>query len=152
MKKVNNIDIIGKFYSEFLRYTGGDGKGLGIVLTPTHITDLFCDLAEVNKNSKVLDICIGTGGFLISAMKRMIENDPTVAEIDYIYKNSLVGVETQTNMFALSVANMIIRGDGKTNLSQANCFDIKTQDLQKYGCNIGLINPPYSQKKEKRKN
>lgn len=148
VKKVNNIDIIGKFYSEFLRYTGGDGKGLGIVLTPTHITELFCDLAEVNKNSKVLDICTGTGGFLISAMKRMIENDPTVAEIDYIYKNSLVGIETQTNMFALAVANMIIRGDGKTNLMQANCFDIPTEELQKYGCNVGLINPPYSQKKE----
>ncbi len=148
MKKVNNIDIIGKFYSEFLRYTGGDGKGLGIVLTPTHITDFFCDLAEVNKNSKVLDICTGTGGFLISAMKKMIENDPTVAEIDYIYKNSLVGVETQTNMFALAVANMIIRGDGKTNLFQANCFDLSTEELQKYGCNVGMINPPYSQKKE----
>ncbi|MFC1566499.1 N-6 DNA methylase [bacterium] len=148
VKKVNNIDIIGKFYSEFLRYTGGDGKGLGIVLTPTHITELFCDLAEVNKNSKVLDICTGTGGFLISAMKKMIENDPTVAEIDNIYKNSLVGIETQTNMFALAVANMIIRGDGKTNLSQANCFDIKTAELQKFGCNVGLINPPYSQKKK----
>ncbi len=148
VKKVNNIDIIGKFYSEFLRYTGGDGKGLGIVLTPTHITELFCDLAEVNKNSKVLDICTGTGGFLISAMKKMIENDPTVAEIDYIYKNSLVGVETQTNMFALAVANMIIRGDGKTNLFQANCFDISNEELQKFNCNVGLINPPYSQKKE----
>lgn len=147
LKKVNNIDIIGKFYSEFLRYTGGDGKGLGIVLTPAHITELFCDLAEVNKNSKVLDICAGTGGFLISAMKKMIDDDPTVAEIDYIYKNSLVGIETQTNMFALAVANMIIRGDGKTNLYQANCFDIKTEELQKYGCNVGLINPPYSQKK-----
>jgi type I restriction enzyme M protein len=151
VKKVNNIDIIGKFYSEFLRYTGGDGKGLGIVLTPTHITDLFCDIAEVNKNSKVIDICTGTGGFLISAMKKMLENDPTVAEIDYIYKNNLVGIETQTNMFALAVANMIIRGDGKTNLTQANCFDIKTSDIQKYHCNIGLINPPYSQKKEKEK-
>lgn len=151
LKKVNNIDIIGKFYSEFLRYTGGDGKGLGIVLTPTHITELFCDLAEINKNSKVLDICAGTGGFLISAMRKMIEDDPTVAEIDYIDKNSLVGIETQTNMFALAVANMIIRGDGKTNLSQANCFDIKTEELQKLGCNAGLINPPYSQKKEEEK-
>lgn len=148
VKKVNNIDVIGKFYSEFLRYTGGDGKGLGIVLTPTHITELFCDLAEVNKNSKVLDICTGTGGFLIAAMRKMIDDDPTVAEIDYIYKNSLVGIETQTNMFALAVANMIIRGDGKTNLYQANCFDIKTEELRKYGCNAGLINPPYSQKKE----
>jgi len=151
VKKVNNIDIIGKFYSEFLRYTGGDGKGLGIVLTPTHITDLFCELSEVNKNSKVLDICAGTGGFLISAMKKMLENDPTVAEIDYIYKNNLVGVETQTDMFALAVANMIIRGDGKTNLTQENCFKIKTDKLREYGCNIGLINPPYSQKKEEEK-
>ena len=151
VKKVNNIDIIGKFYSEFLRYTGGDGKGLGIVLTPTHITDLFGELAEINKNSKVIDICAGTGGFLISAMKKMLENDPTVAEIDYIYKNNLVGIETQTNMFALAVANIIIRGDGKTNLTQANCFDVDTVKLKKYNCNIGLINPPYSQKKEEEK-
>lgn len=147
VKKVNNIDIIGKFYSEFLRYTGWDGKWLWIVLTPTHITDLFCSLAEVNKNSKVLDISTWTAGFLISAMKRMIDDDPTVAEIDYIYKNSLVWVETQTNMFALAVANMIIRGDWKTNLFQTNCFDIKTEELQKFWCNVWLINPPYSQKK-----
>jgi type I restriction-modification system DNA methylase subunit len=148
VKKVNNIDIIGKFYSEFLRYTGGDGKGLGIVLTPAHVTELFCDLAEVNKNSKVLDLCTGTGAFLIAAMQKMVDDDPTVSELDYIYKNSLVGVETQTNMFALAVANMIIRGDGKTNLFQNNCFDLKTDTLSKFGCNVGLINPPYSQKKQ----
>jgi len=124
VKKTNNIDIIGQFYSEFLRYSGGDGKGLGIVLTPTHITELFCELAEVNKNSRVLDICTGTGGFLISAMEAMLKNDPTVMEIDSIYKNNLVGIETQTNMYALSASNMIIRGDGKANLLQANCFDL----------------------------
>ncbi|MBU4338865.1 N-6 DNA methylase [Patescibacteria group bacterium] len=148
IKKTNNIDLIGQFYSEFLRYSGGDGKGLGIVLTPTHITDLFCELAEVNKNSKVIDICAGTGGFLISAMEYMLSGDPTVSEIDNIYKNNLVGVETQTNMFALACANMIIRGDGKTNLIQKNCFNMDAAELKKYNCNIGMINPPYSQKKE----
>lgn len=151
IKKTNNMDIIGKFYSEFLRYTGGDGKGLGIVLTPSHITGLFCELAEVNKNSKVIDICTGTGGFLISAMEHMLADDLAVSEIDNIYKNNLVGIETQTNMFALACANMIIRGDGKTNLLQDNCFDVKKEDLKKYQCNIGLINPPYSQKKEEEK-
>ena len=55
----------------------------------------------------------------------MLIDDPTVSEIDNIYKNNLVGIETQTNMFALACANMIIRGDGKTNLLQDNCFDIK---------------------------
>lgn len=148
IKKTNNIDLIGQFYSEFLRYSGGDGKGLGIVLTPTHITDLFCEIAEVNKNSKVIDICAGTGSFLISAMEHMINDEPTVTEIDNIYKNNLVGIETQTNMFALACANMIIRGDGKTNLMQKNCFSMDTADLKKYNCNIGMINPPYSQKKQ----
>jgi type I restriction enzyme M protein len=148
IKKTNNIDIIGKFYSEFLRYTGGDGKGLGIVLTPNHITNLFCELAEINKNSKVIDICAGTGSFLISAMEYMLNDEPTVSEINNIYKNNLIGIETQDNMFALACANMILRGDGKTNLLSDNCFAIPDFELKKYNCNIGFINPPYSQKKE----
>ena len=32
---------------EFLKYTGGDKKALGIVLTPRHITELFAMLANV---------------------------------------------------------------------------------------------------------
>ena len=44
-----DFDIIGNFYGEFIRYTGGDGKGLGIVLTPKHITDLFAELAKPTK-------------------------------------------------------------------------------------------------------
>lgn len=68
----HNFDVVGQFYGEFLKYTGGDKKALGIVLTPRHITELFALLANVNKDSKVLDICAGTGGFLISAMHQMM--------------------------------------------------------------------------------
>ena len=63
----HDFDVVGQFYGEFLKYTGGDKKALGIVLTPRHITELFSLLANVDKNSRVLDICAGTGGFLISA-------------------------------------------------------------------------------------
>jgi len=147
IKKEGNIDIMGRFYSEFLRYAGGDGS-LGIILTPTHITELFCELAEVNKHSKVIDICCGTGGFLISAMHYMLKDDPTVPEINDIHNHNLVGIETLANMFTLACANMILRGDGKTNLEQDNCFRLPLSTLQKYQCNIGLINPPYAQKKE----
>lgn len=62
----HDFDVVGQFYGEFLKYTGGDKKALGIVLTPRHITELFAALAHVNKDSTVLDICAGTGGFLIS--------------------------------------------------------------------------------------
>lgn len=63
------IDTISQFYVEFLRYANND-KGLGIVLTPPHITELFCELAQIDKDSVVLDNCAGTGGFLVSAMKK----------------------------------------------------------------------------------
>src|SRR6202034_3891523 len=45
-------DTIGQFYVEFLRYANND-KGLGIVLTPHHIAELFALLADVNRDSIV---------------------------------------------------------------------------------------------------
>jgi type I restriction enzyme M protein len=141
-------DIVGRFYGEFLRYTGGDGKGLGIVLTPRHVTELFCDLAELTADDVVLDTCCGTAGFLISAMHRML-NLPGVTEEKRaaIRANQLVGVEQQPNMYALAASNMILRGDGKANLFQASCFDAEvTAKVKALKPTVGFINPPYSQK------
>src|SRR5205085_6487120 len=107
----HDFDVVGQFYGEFLKYTGGD-KALGIVLTPRHITELFARLANVQKNSKVLDICAGTGGFLISAMHQMMKAALTDADRNKIKQHGLVGVEQQPNMFALAASNMILRGDG----------------------------------------
>ena len=140
-----DFDIIGNFYGEFIRYTGGDGKGLGIVLTPKHITDLFAELANLDKNSVVLDICAGTGGFLISAMKKMTEKVSAEEKI-MILSNSLIGIEQEPQMFALAVSNMILRGDGKTNLYQGSCFDDTLFGKIKGTATAGFMNPPYSQK------
>ena len=141
-------DIVGRFYGEFLRYTGGDGKGLGIVLTPRHVTELFCDLARLTADDVVLDTCCGTAGFPISAMHRML-NLPGVTEAKRaaIKANQLVGIEQQPNMYALAASNMILRGDGKANLFQSSCFDPETTEKVKaLKPTVGFINPPYSQK------
>ena len=145
----HDFDIVGQFYGEFLKYTGGDKKSLGIVLTPRHITELFALLANVQKDSKVLDICTGTGGFLISAMQQMMRKTITDTEKDYIRKNCLIGVEQQPNMYALATSNMILRGDGKANLYQGSCFDQAINEaIKKHKCNVGMLNPPYSQSDE----
>lgn len=142
----HDFDVVGQFYGEFLKYTGGDKKALGIVLTPRHVTELFALLTNVDKDSKVLDICAGTGGFLISAMHRMFKSATTVAEKDAIKADGLVGVEQQPNMFALAASNMILRGDGKANLYQGSCFDVGIKkDIKRLRCDVGMINPPYSQ-------
>ncbi|MCA3932944.1 N-6 DNA methylase [Burkholderia sp.] len=142
----HDFDVVGQFYGEFLKYTGGDKKALGIVLTPRHITELFALLANVTKDNKVLDICGGTGGFLISAMHQMFKSAVTDRDRSIIRKRGLVGVEQQPNMFALAASNMILRGDGKANLYQDSCFDDAiTKEIKSHGCDVGMVNPPYSQ-------
>jgi type I restriction enzyme M protein len=142
----HDFDVVGQFYGEFLKYTGGDKKALGIVLTPRHITEIFALLANVDKDSKVIDICAGTGGFLISAMHQMFKSATTESERNTIRKQGLIGVEQQPNMFALAASNMILRGDGKANLYQGSCFDEAiTKALKAHACDIGMVNPPYSQ-------
>jgi len=142
----HDFDVVGQFYGEFLKYTGGDKKALGIVLTPRHVTELFSLLANVKKDSKCLDICAGTGGFLISAMQQMMRDAQTVAERAAIKAHGLIGVDQQPNMFALAASNMILRGDGKANLYQGSCFDNAiAKAVKSHKCNIGLLNPPFSQ-------
>lgn len=142
----HDFDVVGQFYGEFLKYTGGDKKALGIVLTPRHITELFSLLANVTKSSKVLDICAGTGGFLISSMHQMFKSAVTDKERERIRKSGLVGVEQQPSMFALAASNMILRGDGKANLYQGSCFDSAiAKEIKRHRCDVGMVNPPYSQ-------
>jgi type I restriction enzyme M protein len=151
----DHIDVIGQFYAEFLRYTGGDGRGLGIVLTPRHLTELFVQIAEVSVADTVLDPCAGTGGFLISAMAEMDRQIGDDAERKTeVRVAQLIGIEQQPQMFALCASNMMLRGDGKSNLHRGDCFDPKLQRSIIRGSaavrqpNKGLLNPPYSQKGE----
>ena len=80
----SGYDVLGRFYTEFVRYAASKQKQ-GLVLTPSHITDLCCDLVALKVTDIVYDPCCGTGGFLIAAMKRMI----TLAGNDERQKESI---------------------------------------------------------------
>lgn len=141
------FDTLGQFYIEFLRYANND-KGLGIVLTPPHITELFVKLAGINEDSVVFDNTCGTGGFLISAMKAMVaEAKGDSRKIRGIQKRQLVGVEFQDDIYALAVTNMVLHDDGKSNIHQGDCFILSESIREKYRPNIGLLNPPYKTRK-----
>jgi len=137
-------DYVGRFYGEFMSYSGGDGQSLGIVLTPKHITDLFCDLAELKPTDSVFDPCCGTGGFLISAMHKMLLQTDKQDQQRKIRKDQLHGLELQPYMFTIATTNMILRGDGKSNLEQEDFLKQNPAQLQEKGCTVGMMNPPYS--------
>lgn len=138
-------DALSIFYHEFIKYTSTDGKGLGIVLTPKHLTDFMCKLGEINKQSKVVDICCGSASFLVTAMSLMCK-EANANEILDIKKNGLYGVELDTDLYTLAITNMIIRKDGKSNIVCGDCFSQDIfNNLKGKHLSLGLINPPYSQ-------
>lgn len=156
-----HLDVVGRFYQEFLRYGGSDGKGLGIILTPSHVTALFAELAEVGPDDVVLDTCTGTAGFPIAGLDRMVAQvDPAdETRLARIRNLQLVGIENQPNMYALAVCNLMLRGclqkgDGTdprwgSNLIYGDCFgDHETSMAMQYRPTIGVLNPPYSKKKD----
>ena len=141
-------DFIGRFYGEFMSYSGGDGQSLGIILTPRHITDLMVDLVEVGPNDIVFDPTCGTGGFLISAMHKMLGQADTSSKRRSIKKTQLHGYELQSNMFAIAATNMILRGDGNSNIQAGDFLAQNAAQVQLKRPTVGLMNPPYSQGKD----
>ncbi|MBC3879461.1 N-6 DNA methylase [Undibacterium sp. FT79W] len=159
----SSLDALGVFYHEFVKYSGGDGSGLGIVLTPQHLTEFMCELAEINEDSYVADICCGSSSFLVSAMNHMFKKTSDPHKYENIRKHQLHGIELDPDLYVLAIANMIIRKDGKSNIIHGDCFsDTTTKTLlesaklridrdgkvqnDNIGLTAGLLNPPYSQK------
>jgi type I restriction-modification system DNA methylase subunit len=143
----NTLDALGVFYHEFIKYSGGDGQGLGIVLTPQHLTEFMVDLVDIGKNDRVVDICCGSGSFLITAMTKMFKQATNFNEFEEIKKHGLYGIDFDPELYTLAIANMIIRKDGKSNIHYGDCFnpDI-VKKIKSVKPTVGLINPPYSQK------
>ena len=142
-------DYLGRFYGEFMSYSGGDGQTLGIVLTPKHITELFCELLDLKPEDVVLDPCCGTAGFLIAAMHMMLKKAKDDAQKKHIRKEQLHGIELQPYMFTIATTNMILRGDGKSNLINENFLKQESDKLQLKSPTVGMMNPPYSQGSKK---
>lgn len=142
-------DVLGRFYGEFMSYSGGDGQSLGVVLTPRHITELFCSLIQIKPTDKLFDPCSGTGGFLVAGMHHMLEQANNEGQRDTIKKDQIFGIELREDMFSVATTNMILRGDGKSNLV---CEDFLAQDPSEWrskDLSVGFMNPPYSQAKNK---
>ena len=138
-------DYLGRFYGEFMSYSGGDGQTLGIVLTPKHITELFCELLDLKCDDIVLDPCCGTAGFLIAAMHNMLKQSRDENQQKSIRQKQLHGFELQPYMFTIATTNMILRGDGKSNLINDDFLKQNPSKLQLKQASVGMMNPPYSQ-------
>lgn len=149
-----HLDIMGEMYSEFLKYALGDGKGIGIVLTPPYVTKLMTQILDVDMNSRVMDLATGSAGFLIASMAQMIDDanstygrgtTKATEKIKDIKEKQLLGVELNAQMFTLAATNMILRGDGSSHIEKGDSFNLDDPNLyEEFAPNRLLLNPPFS--------
>ncbi|MBZ6009126.1 N-6 DNA methylase [Leuconostoc gelidum subsp. aenigmaticum] len=154
-----NTDFTGKLFNEmysWLRFS--QDKLNDVVLTPSYVAKLLVKLARVDKDSYVWDFATGSAGLLVAAMNEMLNDAKEKSTSpDELYKkeaeikaNQLLGLEVLSSVYMLAVLNMIMMGDGSSNIINE---DSLTQFNGKYGygktdekfpATAFILNPPYS--------
>lgn len=144
-------DILNLFFIAFNKYTGKADKNQAF--TPDHITNFMCRVTDVDRTKRIFDGTCGSGSFLVQAMvleladcNRQKATDAEKKEMrQKVVKEHIFGIELEEKAFGLSTTNMLIHGDGNSNIWKANLFD--SEDfIRKANPDIILMNPPYNAK------
>lgn len=139
-KSTQGQDLLNLFFTTFNKYVGKSDKNQAF--TPDHIVHFMCKVVGVNRNSVVLDPCCGSGAFLVRALTEAMDDCDTEEERVHVKKKQIYGIESDETAFGLSTTNMLIHGDGNSNIIQGSCFI--RDDYKDAGVNIVLMNPPYN--------
>ncbi len=156
-----DTDFTGKLFNtmfKWLSFAGDDQND--VVLTPWYVAHLMAKLCRVNMESFVWDFTAGSAGLLVAAMHQMMEDaksritSPEELErrIESIKKKQILGVEWLPEIYMLAVLNMILMGDGSSNILEKDslkdydgCYGYSSSKRKKkFPANVFLLNPPYS--------
>lgn len=144
-KSTAGQDILNLFFVTFNKYVGKADKNQAF--TPDHITEFMSTVCNVNKNSVVLDMACGSGSFLVRAMTQALADCHTKAEEDEVKRHHIYGVEFDDSIYGLATTNMLIHGDGNSNIVKGSCFKEVPQFIKDgVRFNVVLMNPPYNAK------
>ena len=143
-------DILNMFFIAFNKYTGKADKNQAF--TPDHITEFMCRVTGVDRTKRVLDATCGSGSFLVQAMVKELADcrrgkteDEAAVLMKKVKEEHIFGIEVEEKAYGLSTTNMLIHGDGNSNIKFGSCFDCK-QFIMDANPDIILMNPPYNAK------
>lgn len=99
------------------------------------------------KDSVFIDPCCGSGAFLVRAMTDAMDDCDTEEEREKVKKHQILGIEYEEGAFGLSSTNMLIHGDGNSNVVQDSMFN-RGKWIKDNAINVVLMNPPYNATKK----
>lgn len=144
-KNTAGQDLLNLFFTTFNKYVGKADKNQAF--TPDHICDFMSKVLEVNKHSRILDPCCGSGAFLVRAMTDAMDDCETEEEREIVKRSQIYGIEYEEGAFGLASTNMLIHGDGNSNINQDSMFN-RGEWIKENNIDIVLMNPPYNATKK----
>lgn len=149
-----NLDFTGKILNSLSDWASiSDDAKNDVVLTPRYVTKMMAIMARTNMDSLVWDSAMGSAGFLVSAMDLMIrdaeihihDKDELNKKIKNIKQHQLLGIEILGPVFVLAVLNMILMGDGSSQIVRGDSHTkIREGLVNNFPATVYLLNPPYS--------
>ena len=152
-------DFTGKLFNEMYGWLGFSQDKLNdVVLTPSYVASLLVKLARVNKDSYVWDFATGSAGLLVAAMNEMLNDakntitspDELLQKEIKIKAEQLLGLELLSSVYMLAILNMILMGDGSSNILNKDSltdfdgnYGFGDTD-SKFPADAFVLNPPYS--------
>ena len=152
-------DFTGKLFNEMYSWLGFSQDKLNdVVLTPAYVATLLARLARVNMDSYVWDFATGSAGLLVASMNEMLNDakdkikspDKFAIKSAEIKANQLLGLELLSEVYMLAILNMILMGDGSSNilnkdsLKEFNGHYGFGKTDEKFPADAFVLNPPYS--------
>lgn len=152
-------DFTGKLFNEMYSWLGFSQDKLNdVVLTPAYVATLLARLARVNMDSHVWDFATGSAGLLVASMNEMLNDakdkikspDKFAIKSAEIKANQLLGLEILSEVYMLAILNMILMGDGSSNilnkdsLKEFNGHYGFGKTDEKFPADAFVLNPPYS--------
>lgn len=149
-------DVKGDAFEYFLKASTSTKNDLGEYFTPRHIVKTMVRLVNPQIGEKIYDPFCGTGGFLIESFRYIYNNMArTDANLALLRENTVYGNEI-TNTARITKMNMILAGDGHSNIEMKDSLANPVDGTETYmdesgkihhrGFDIVLANMPYSQK------
>lgn len=152
-------DFTGKLFNEMYSWLGFSQDKLNdVVLTPAYVATLLARLARVNMDSYVWDFATGSAGLLVAAMNEMLNDaknkikspDEFARKSAAIKANQLLGLEILSEVYMLAILNMILMGDGSSNILNKDSLKEFNGNYgfgktnEKFPADAFVLNPPYS--------
>lgn len=134
-------DILSYFFTTFNKYSYINDPNQAF--TPNHISHFMAKVAGIYKNSRILDPTCGSGTFLVQAMTMALRDCETDKERIAVKKDQIYGIEFEEGVYGLATTNMLIHGDGNSNILHDSCFNLGDW-IENAKIDVVLMNPPYN--------